>query len=121
LINQDVSDNMNDVSIVQWKSALRGFLAGSFISGSIANPYHIAIQIVLFVIGLLVLMDILLPAGKGMYGVTSVSAAVAGFIITLLFSMFGYSTYYLVFVIIVTVLVYINLFRFLFKKKEGKK
>ncbi len=112
---------MNDVSIVQWKSALRGFLAGRLISGSIVNPYYIAIQIVLFIIGLLVLMDILLPAGKGMYGVTAASAAIAGFIITLLLSIFGYSIYYLVFVIIATVLVYINLFRFLFKKREGKK
>ncbi len=107
---------MNDVPIVQWKSALKGFLAGSLISGSIANPYGIGIQIVLFVIGLFVFIDTLLPSGKGMYGITTAISAVTGFIITLLLSLFGYSLYYLVFIVIVTILVYMDRFRILLKK-----
>ena len=109
---------MNDVPIVQWKSALKGFLAGSLISGGIANPYGIGIQAGLFVIGLLVLLDTLLPSGKEMYGVTTAMTSIAGFIIALLLSWMGYSLYYLALVVIVTVLVYINRIMDLSKKRS---
>jgi len=75
--------------LVSWKCLLKGVAGGSLLVGGIANPYGIIIQAMLFLAGLLILMDGVMVTGKGVFIVICLIAAVVFGALTLVISMVG--------------------------------
>lgn len=88
-------------------NALRGFLSGSLIVGSVINPYSIVIQIVLFLIGLAMLLDSLLLFGRNVHPATTSCMALLGAILVVIFTVINYAHFYIAIMFFVTILLYI--------------
>jgi hypothetical protein len=97
-------------SLVHWKSMLKGLLAGSLIVGSVINPTGFA-AVILFLIGLYVLIDTIVPYGEQPYPVLTVGFALLGSIIAFAFSAAGLGIPYLVLAVVLTLLVYLSKIR----------
>ncbi|NIO23219.1 MAG: hypothetical protein GTN38_04305 [Candidatus Aenigmarchaeota archaeon] len=91
-------------------NALRGFLSGSLIIGSVINPYSIVIQIILFLVGLAILLDALLLFGRNIHPATTSFMALIGAIITTIFTFINYAHFYLAIIFFVAVILYIYVF-----------
>ena len=91
-------------SLTQSHSILNGFLAGCLIAGGIFAPYGLFIQAVLFLVGLFVLIDTIMPHGEMLYAVTVVVFTVIGFVVTLILSI-------LVFIFLLTAASYFYRFK----------
>lgn len=96
-----------DVPILESKSLLKGFLSGSLMGIGLFNPYGFAAQLILFIIGFVIFLDTVIPAGEAMYAVTATFAAIFGGFISLLSAIFEGVIFYLVLVLILTILVYL--------------
>jgi len=93
--------------LVDWGSALKSFLSGSLIVGSVFNNYGIFIQSVLFIAGLLVSLDAVLPIGRNTHAVITIIFMFAGGLIALYLSLTSQSVLYMVAVFAFTVLFYL--------------
>lgn len=90
-----------------WSNALKGFLAGSLIIGSVINPLTLPIQIILFIIGILILLDALLLYGKNTHPGTTSVISLIGAVFSILFTALNYVYFYLAIILFVSVLLYI--------------
>ncbi len=108
-----------DTPITEWKLLLKGFLSGSIIISSILLGLKDipVIFLLLFVFGLLVFLDSIIPYGRRLNLGSSVIGAVMGFIIGILFYFFGYIEFYAVISVVLSLFVYIHTF---FKRKCRK-
>jgi hypothetical protein len=88
-------------------NTLKGFLSGSLIIGSVINPYSIIIQLIMFLVGVAVLMHALLLYGKNIHPATTVSMAIIGGVLSILFTFIGYAHFYMALIFFVTILLYI--------------
>jgi uncharacterized membrane protein YhaH (DUF805 family) len=106
-------------------NALRGFLSGSLIIGSVINPYSIVIQIILFLVGLAILLDALLLFGRNVHPATTSCMALLGAILAVIFTVIDYAHFYIAIMFFVTVLLYIYVFltreRIVEHEEEGEK
>lgn len=91
-------------------NALKGFLSGSLIMGSIINPYSIIVQVVLLIIGFLMLLDAILIFGKNVHPATTSAMAVTGAVVAVLFTLLGYIHLYLSVMIFLSILLYVCMF-----------
>ncbi len=96
--------------LISWKSIFKGFLAGSLIIGSVINTLGLA-AIILFIIGLYVVLDALFPYGEQPYPVLTVFGVVVGGIIVFVVSLVGPGNFYMISIVIVTLLVYLSKIR----------
>jgi hypothetical protein len=94
--------------MTSWKSALKGFVAGSLFVLSALNAWGFPFQALLFVVAFLVMIDSLVPYGAQPYIVTSVVAIFAGGIVSLIASITGNGIAYLVIIFIIGVIIYID-------------
>jgi hypothetical protein len=93
--------------ITQGMSGLKGIVAGSLIAGGIINSWGIGIQAILFIVGIVIMVDSCIPDGRT-FILTTVIFAVFGGVITLLVTIVGYSVYYTILIIVAAVLVYLK-------------
>ena len=101
-----------EASLWDAKSAIRGIISGSIIIGSLFNNYGEMAQAILFLFGVLILIDSLVPVGGVRYTMTIVEFAVAGGIITFVLSTLNQSFYWMLLVILGALLFYmIKVFR----------
>ena len=89
-------------SLTQAHSILNGFLAGCLIAGSIFNAYGLFLQGILFLVGLFVLVDTVLPSGEMMYALSVVFFAIIGFLVILMFSLWQVALPFLIVIFLVT-------------------
>jgi len=82
---------------------LNGFLAGCLVAGGLFSAYGALIQFLLFLFGVFIMVDIVLPEGECAYVITSLLSAAAGFVATLVLSVWGFSIVFLPLVTIVAV------------------
>ena len=92
--------------LVSWKSLLKGVLGGSMIVGGLANPYGPIIQGILFLFGILILIDGVMVTGKGVFVVICMIAAVISGVLTLILSATALVIPYIIIVLIIAVFVY---------------
>ena len=88
-------------------NSLKGFISGSLIIGGAINPFNIVIQILLIVVGILVLMDALLMYGKNVFPATTTIAAILGAVLAVIFTLIGYSSYFLSLMMFIFVVLYL--------------
>ena len=94
--------------ILNFRSAIKGFIAGSMFALSVFNDWTLAGQAGVFILGFLILLDTFIPYGRQPYIVSSVVAAIIGIILGLVFSFWQLGSSYLVFIFIIGALVYID-------------
>ena len=95
-------------------NSIRGFLAGSLIIASLINSFNIFGQIVLFIIGLLVILDCIMLHGRDTHILTTLFFAVIGGAVAILLTLFGYGIVYLTVIGVIVFLVYV--YRFIIMK-----
>lgn len=91
--------------LIQWKPALQGLLAGSLIAGGLLAPVGWGAQAVLFVMGVFIFIDSLIPNGQTSMMAT-VAFAILGAIISILSVALGFSPYWVSLVVGVAILFY---------------
>lgn len=97
--------------LVHWKSLLKGVLGGSLVVGGLANPgYGIIIQAILILFGIAILVDGVMVTGKGVFIVICLLFAVIAGAVTLVLSVTGLGTPYLIVVFLVSLLFYLWIF-----------
>ncbi|RLB32406.1 MAG: hypothetical protein DRH12_19535 [Deltaproteobacteria bacterium] len=84
--------------LIDWSSSIKGFLSGSLMVGGVVNDYGTIIQIVIFITGFLLFLDIFLTVGKELYVVVIIMSMFSGGMLTLFLSLTGYSLFYMVMV-----------------------
>lgn len=102
--------DVESVPIVGKISALKGFLSGSLMAGGLFVPYGAALQAVLFIIGFLVFLDTIIPANKGLYGVTTIFflfiGAVIEFALAVADATYASASAWLIVVFLLTIIIY---------------
>jgi len=103
--------------LFQWISVLMGFLAGSLVVAGIASPFGLALQVILFFLGVFVFIDAIIPEGH-LSIVAAVLSTVLGGVATLLITIQGISAPWTAIVVVVTILLYF--IKFSKKRKKSK-
>ncbi|RLJ10192.1 MAG: hypothetical protein DRP15_00850 [Candidatus Aenigmatarchaeota archaeon] len=93
-------------SIIHPKSILKGFASGSLIVFSLVSGDNPLVQFILFIAGLVILLDSIIFRGEDIYIITSLVSCIFGFIITFVMSLTPYLTQYITLVIILIALLY---------------
>lgn len=93
--------------LFSWKSFLKGLVSGSLLAGGIINPFG-AVSVLLFIIGVYVFIDSVIPFGEQLYPVLTVSGFILGCIFAFVFSFASLGLAYTALVIIITILMYIT-------------
>ena len=106
--------------LVNWKSILKGIAGGSLIVGGLANPYGIIVQAILFLFGLLVLVDGVMVTGKGVFIVICLIAAVVFGALTLVVSMVGLGAPYLLVMLIIAAGLHYSTLAKLYRRMAGQ-
>ncbi len=91
-------------------NALKGFLSGSLIIGGAINPYSLPVQAILFLIGLVMLLDAYFLYGKDNHPATTSFLALFGAVFSTAFTLLGYAAFYLAVMLFVTALVYAHFY-----------
>jgi membrane protein implicated in regulation of membrane protease activity len=112
---------IREVPLLQGKSLLKGFLGGNLLIFGLLSGYGLIIQAVFIVFGILIILDSILAAGKGMYAATMVTAAIIGGIIGFISILLFVSTPYSAIIVIVTALVYFHQLRMIYKNIKDEK
>ena len=90
------------------RSIIKGVVSGSLVIGSILNELGFAVQAVLFVIGIIVFLDSIIPFGKEAYILTTVIFVVIGGLLSLVLSLTGLGVYWILIAVILGVAVYLQ-------------
>ncbi|MFQ5648000.1 MAG: hypothetical protein ACE5FW_02080 [Candidatus Aenigmatarchaeota archaeon] len=93
--------------LTHWKSALKGFLGGSLLSLGVFVPWGFGIQALIFLVGLFVMLETILPFGAYPYIVTAVVSAMAGIVVSYLFFLFGQALPWAVLILLLAALAYL--------------
>lgn len=88
------------------KAILKGLLAGSLMVGALLSSFWFPWRILLFVGGLLIFLDGMLPYGRELHTGSVLAMTIVGGAISLVLTFLGGSTAYLVLVVIVGVALY---------------
>ena len=81
-------------SLLNAKALLMGFISGSLLSAPFILAADVLLKMGVVVYGLLVLLDVLIPSREQDYSpAISIMAAVAGFVLSFVFSFNGLYTY----------------------------
>jgi hypothetical protein len=67
--------------IIGKMGALKGFISGTLMAGGLFVSYGAALQAALFIIGLLVFMDAIIPANRGLFAISTVFFMLVGAVI----------------------------------------
>jgi hypothetical protein len=95
--------------LVHWRSLLKGVLGGSLLVGGLANPgYGLIIQAVLILFGFIILVDGVMVTGKGVFIVICLLFAVIAGAVTLVLSVTGLGTPYLIMAFILAIILYMG-------------
>ncbi len=100
--------NPEFAALTDIRSVLKGLVSGSLIIGSILNDLGFAVQAVLFIIGLLIFLDSIMPFGREAFVVTTVIFAVIGGFLSLLLSLMGSGVYWIAVAVVLAVVVYLE-------------
>ncbi|MBU0953334.1 MAG: hypothetical protein KKA90_02855 [Nanoarchaeota archaeon] len=77
--------------LTQGSTILRGFLGGGLIVAGLMNPWGLALQAVLFVLGVFILFESCMRQNGGVYILTAVLTAIVSGIIMAFLSLLGWS------------------------------
>ena len=94
--------------IGSWGSFFKGILGGSLISSGIFSEFGSGIQIIIFIIGLLIVIDTIISKTEEIYPMSMFFGAVAGFFIALFCVIGKITLHYTALIFIFAVLVYIG-------------
>jgi hypothetical protein len=100
---------------MELRNEIKGALAGSFLAGSLINPYGMIIQGMLFVLGFLILFDCFFTEEHANTG-TSTIMFLVGCMASIITSSYGVSPYYLLSVFVLNLYTYHGII----KKEIGK-
>lgn len=89
------------------KAIIKGLVAGSLIVSSILMNVGIFWRLVLFIAGILVLLEAMFPYGKELYVGSVVATTIVGGILSLAFYLSGALVAYTILIIIVIALLYL--------------
>ena len=92
-------------------SAVKGFLAGGFMALAVFTPWDPIGRVVLFIIGFIMFVDAVMPVDRSLYAVTSVLFLIIGGLIGFFTAVAGSGLAYLIVIIIVAIVVYIDKIR----------
>lgn len=97
----------NQPSITKGNVFVEGIIGGSLLSmGIFMTGYGVAFQAVLAVVGILVLLETLLPSHMDVHSMTLSLGIMAGFVISIFVIILRIADYYTAIVLISTVMVY---------------
>ena len=99
--------NPEFAALTNIRSILKGLVSGSLIIGSILNNLGFAVQAALFIIGLFIFLDSIMPFGREAFILSTIIFAVIGGIISIVLSLTGSGIYWIIIVIILAVVVYL--------------
>ncbi len=100
--------NPEFAALTDMRSVLKGLVSGSFLIGSILNDLGFAVQAALFIIGLLIFLDSIMPFGREAFVLTTVIFAIIGGLVSLVSSLTGGGVYWIIVAVILTVAVYVE-------------
>jgi len=93
--------------LVNWKILLKGCLGGSMLVAGLVNAWGPVIQAVLFLFGLLILIDGVMVNGKqGVFIVICLIAAVVSGVLTLVLSVTSLAIPYVIIIFLIALFVY---------------
>ena len=100
---------VEDRPLGNWMSFLKGILGGSLIgSGIFSLSFGAAVQAIIFLIGLLIVLDTVISKTEEIYPMSMFLGAVAAFFIALFSVIGGASLFYTAVIIILSGLVYLK-------------
>ncbi len=100
---------VEDRPLGSWISLLKGILGGSLISSGIFSPsFGTGAQIIVFIIGLLIVIDSVISKTEEIYPLSMFLGSVAGFFIALFCAIGGATLHYTVLIFILAALVYLG-------------
>jgi hypothetical protein len=96
-------------SLTSFGSILKGFLSGSLMAGGIANQQlGIGLQALLFLVGLAVFLDEIIPSSRNIHIITAVAFMFFGAIVSFVMSLGSGAQAFLLVVFIITIVVYLE-------------
>jgi len=104
-------EEVKNPPLMSIRVAAKGFIGGGFMGFAVFAPWDAISRIVLFVIGVIVFLDSLMPSDRVMYVVTSVFSMIVGGLISFFSEISGMEIAYLAVVLIVAALVYMDKIR----------
>ena len=95
--------------LVHWRRLLKGVLGGSLLVGGLVNPgYGLIIQAILIIFGFIIIVDGVMVTGKGVFIVICLLFALIAGAVTLVLSVAGIGTLYLVAAFILAIILYMG-------------
>lgn len=92
-------------------SAIKGFLAGGFMSLAIFTEWDPVARVLLFIIGFIMFVDAVMPVDRGLYAVTSVFFLIIGGLMGFFTGISGSGFAFLVILLIIAVVIYLDKIR----------
>jgi len=97
---------MTDPQLFGVRSAIKGWLSGSFILGGILGDFGVLIQIILVIIAVLLFTDSWFPYGTATYGLSSLTFFIIGIVATFFFWFAGFLTQYTTVCLAIVIIAY---------------
>lgn len=99
----------SQVSLTSWEAALKGFLAGALVIGGILGvEFGLPVQGMLFVVGLVIFLEAIIPSNKNMHGLTAFAFMLLGAVASFAASVSGAAAGFLIVAFILVVLLYVR-------------
>ena len=99
---------MGFIYIMHFAHVAKGFLAGGFVIAGIINPFGLAIQAVLFALGIYLFVDGVVAFGEQPEPIYCSLSSVFGGAVSVAVFLTGFSVIYIVLMILSTILLYKN-------------
>ena len=113
-----MSDAIEGVPITHFGSILKGFLSGSVMASAVFLDMGLALQAVVFVIGLVMFLDAIIMFGEETHIATVALSFLISILVTFVLYMSGLSLYYLILVAIAGGIYYVHRFLKRLKKQQ---
>jgi hypothetical protein len=104
-------EDVHNPPLLNLISAIKGFLAGGFMSLAVFTEWDPVARVLLFVIGFFMFVDAVMPVDRGLYAVTSVFFLIVGGLIGFFTAVAGSGLAYLVLMLIAAVVIYLDKLR----------
>lgn len=114
-----MANDMQFPPLVGWKSLLKGVVGAGFLILGISNPWGIIAQALLFIIGLLIIVDGVMVTGKGAFIVICMIAAVVSGAVTVVMAASGLGLPYLVILLVMALALYWRMLSEFFGKRAS--
>jgi len=119
-LGEIMREEVHNPPIISLLSAIKGFLGGGFMALAIFTDWDPVGRTVLFVIGLIAVLDSVMPVDRKLYAATTMFFLIVGGLMGFFTALSGSGLAYLVLLLAVAIVVYLDKIRRMYKTSRQR-